>query len=87
MKVEIKRIRYAVVNDKNEIFCGLAKAYKFKSIDNIGDTAIKTYLSENKAKASFLDSWYGSKKEDFETGKYKIVKVIESLSEVSEDKV
>ena len=82
MTIDIKRERYVVVNCTGEIFCGLAQHYEFKPINNIGNTAIKTYLSENKASSSFLNAWYLSKEEDFETGKYRIVKVIESLSEV-----
>ena len=80
--VEIIRERYVVVNEKDQIFCGLARHYNFKPLDNIGDTAIKTYLSANKAKSSFLSSWEYSKPEDFKTGKYKVVKVIESIKEV-----
>lgn len=80
--MKIERIRYVVVTaDEQQIFCGLAKHYQFKPIDDIGDTAIKTYVSEKKAKSSFLSSWHGSKAEDFEeNGKYKILKVKESLS-------
>lgn len=78
----ISRERYVVVDAAEEnIFCGLARNYQFKPVNNIGDTAIKTYLSENKAKSSFLSSWMNSKAEDFETGKYKVVKVIESICE------
>lgn len=83
MEISIKRTRYVVVNDKGEIFCGLAKHYQFKPIDNIGNTAIKTYLSETKAKSSFLDSWRNSKKEDFETGKFVVVPVVESIESSS----
>ena len=79
MNISIKRTRYVVVNDKGEIFCGLAKNYQFKPIDGIGNTAIKTYLSENKAKSSFLDSWWEAKKEDFETGKFVVIPVVESI--------
>ena len=82
MAVVIKRKRYVVVNEKNEIFCGLARHYKFKPIDDIGNTAIKTYLSHNKAKASFLDSWWGSKESDFDEGKYRVVEVVEGITEV-----
>ena len=81
MALVISRKRYVVVNDNDEIFCGLARAYCFKPIDDIGDTALKTYLSENKAKSSFLSSWQYSEPEDFETGKYRVVEVVESLKE------
>lgn len=80
----IKRTRYVVINSRNEIFCGLARHYTFKPIDDLGDTAIKTYLSEKKAKSSFLSSWYGSKEEDFKDGTFRVVRVIESLTESEE---
>lgn len=82
--MNITRIRYVVVTaDEKKIFCGLARHYEFKDIDNIGNTAIKTYLSENKAKSSFLDSWWDSKESDFEpNGKYKVVKVIEQIQKI-----
>ena len=80
----IKRVRYVVVRNADEaIFCGLARHYKFKTVEQLGDTPLKTYLSENKAKAGFLSSWYGSKAEDFNNGTYSIVKVFEILE--SED--
>ncbi len=79
--IEITRKRYVIIDDNNRIFCGLARAYQFKPVDNIGDTAIKTYLSSNKAKAGFLSSWERSTPEDFETGRFKVVEVIESLRE------
>ena len=82
MAVIIKRKRYVVVNDKSEIFCGLAKHYVFKPIDNIGDTSIKTYHSANKAIASFVYSWRDAQRSDFEKGKYRVVEVIEGLTEV-----
>lgn len=56
--MEIKRKRYIITrNNHTEIFCGLARDYKFKNINDIGDTAIKTYASESKARASFKNSW------------------------------
>lgn len=79
--LEIKRKRYVIVSDDNKIFCGLARNYQLKPIDDIGDTAIKTYLSERKAKSSFLSSWWNSSEEDFETGKYKVIEVTESICE------
>ena len=51
----IKRIRYVIVRTEDEaVFCGFAKNYQFKTLDELGDTEIKTYMSEAKAKASFL---------------------------------
>ncbi len=81
MATIIKRTRYIVMRNDGAIFCGLARNYKFKSIEEIGDTAIKTYLSENKAKASFLSSWWNSKKEDFDNGTYRIIKVNEVIED------
>ncbi len=77
----IKRTRYVVVNNHNEIFCGLAQHYTFKPIDNLGNTAIKTYLSERKAQLSILSSWHGSTKEDFEDGTFRVIKVTETIAE------
>ncbi len=82
MKVKINRTRYVIVRDDGSIFCGLARNYQFKKIDEIGDTAVKTYLSEKKAKSSFLQSWSRSCEEDFVTGRYKVVEVTESITEV-----
>lgn len=77
----ISRTRYVITrNNDTEIFCGLARSFTFKSIDNIGDTAIKTYSTSNKAKSSFLSSWYSATNEDFDNGTYKVVEVIESLT-------
>ena len=79
--MNISRTRYVVVtSDEQEIFCGLARNYCFKPVNNIGDTAIKTYVSEKKAKSSFLSSWWNSKEEDFEPGgRFKVLQVIESV--------
>lgn len=80
--MKIERERWVIIKG-NEIFCGLARNYKFKPIDNIGNTAIKTYLSKNKAEYSFISSWRDSK-ELLESGEAKVVKVIESLISVEE---
>lgn len=78
--MKIERTRYVVLNkDKTEIFCGLAKHYKFKPIGDIGNAAIKSYLSENKAKSGFLSSWWNSKPEDFKNGTYHVAKITESV--------
>ena len=83
----IKRIRYVIVRTEDEaVFCGLAKKYQFKTLDKIGDTEIKTYMSETKAKASFLNSWWNSKKEDFENGTYKVVKVFQILEKAKKER-
>jgi hypothetical protein len=78
--MEIKRERWVIIKG-DEIFCGLARNYQFKPIDDIGNTAIKTYLSKNKAESSFLSSWSNSKKL-LESGEAKAVRVVESLISV-----
>ena len=77
MPLKIKRERWVIVKDE-EIFCGLARCYQFKPIDNIGNTAIKTYLSKSKAEMSFASSWRGGAKM-LETGEVKAVRVIETV--------
>lgn len=48
--INIQRTRY-VITLNNQIYCGLAGAYEFRDIDNIGNASVKTYLSEKKAEA------------------------------------
>ena len=72
--MKIQRTRYVITRNNNtEIFCGLARHYEFKKIDEIGNTAIKTYASETKAKASFESSW------SFINFEYNILKVVETI--------
>lgn len=71
----------------SEIFCGLARNYQFKPIDNVGDTAIKTYLSKEKAEASFKSSYRKFGEELLKTGRAKAIEVIESLSSLEESGV
>lgn len=80
--MKIERERWVIIKG-DEIFCGLARNYQFKPIDNIGNTAIKTYLSKNKAESSFTTSWRDGK-ELLESGEAKVVKVIESLISIEE---
>ena len=55
--MEIKRIRYVVMrNNRTEIWCGLSKNFRFEKVDNIKDTAIKTYRTENQARSG-CSSW------------------------------
>ena len=76
---KIQRERWALIKpETSEIFCGLARNYQFKKIDNLGDTAIKTYVSEKKAISSFISSW-GHAEELLESGKVTIVKVMETV--------
>lgn len=62
-------------NNRTEIFCGLARNYQFKNVNEIGDTAVKTYLSKNKALASFENSW---RKPDFEVEAVEITEIYET---------
>lgn len=43
--------------DTNEVFCGVAKHYYFKPIEDIGETCLKTYRSEKQALSAFRSSW------------------------------
>lgn len=57
LKRKIQRTRYVVMrNNRTEIWCGLAKNFYFKPIQEIGNTSIKTYASEAKAQSS-CSSW------------------------------
>lgn len=72
--MKIQRRRYVITRNNNtEIFCGLARMYHFKKINEVGDTPIKTYSSEKKAKASFESSWI---RIDF---KYNVLEVVETI--------
>ena len=76
----IARKRWVIIKD-DKIFCGLARNYKFKPIDDIGDTAIKTYTSKKKAESPFEGSWSGGE-ELLKTGQAKAIEVVESLISV-----
>lgn len=79
----IKRERWIIVKGE-EIFCGLARCYQFKPINNIGNTAIKTYLSKGKAEMSFASSWRGGL-QMLESGEVRAVKVVESIISENEN--
>lgn len=83
-KVVIERKRYIIMtSDKEQVFVGIARNMHFRKLDELGDVSVKTYLSEKKAMSSFLQSWSGSKKSDFETGgKYIVIPIMETLAEV-----
>ena len=71
----INRIRYVIMrNNRTEILCGMAEHFRFKKINELEKTPIKTYFSEYKAISSFMSipRWPGN--EDIE-----IVKVREIL--------
>jgi len=70
----IERERWIVLRDGTEVFCGLARQYHFKPIAELGNTALKTYLSKNKAIAAFEDSW-GTKFDNF---RYTVEKITET---------
>ena len=73
----IERERWVIMrNNRTEIFCGLARNYKFKPINDIGNTAIKTYRSKNTALSSFESSWH---RPDFEVEAVRIKEVYESV--------
>lgn len=79
MTLKIQRKRWVIIrqgNNEAEILCGLARQFHFKPLSEVGDTAIKTYLSEKKALASFESSWRNPKFE------YKAVPVIETIESV-----
>lgn len=80
LKLTIARKRWVIIKD-DKIFCGLARNYKFKPIDDIGDTAIKTYLSKKKAESSFESSWSDGEAL-LKTGQAKAIEVVESLISV-----
>ena len=75
--MKISRKRYVIMrNDRKEIFCGLARNYNFKPVEDIGDTPIKTYLSSKKAISSFESSWW---KPDFEVEAVEIMETVETI--------
>ena len=48
--MHIERTRYIIRRKSdNAIMCGLARCFQFKKESEIGNTAIKTYVSEKKA--------------------------------------
>ena len=75
--LRIQRERWVIVRDGTHIFCGLARNFKFKPIDDIGDTPIKTYLSRNKAISSFNSSWTQA----FNGERYECIKITVQFEE------
>lgn len=63
-------------NNRQEIFCGLARNYQFKPVDDVGNTSIKTYRSENTALSSFDSSW---RKPNFEVEAVEIIETYETV--------
>ena len=79
--LNIKRERYVIIRDDSEIFCGLARNYLFKKINDVGNTSIKTYTTREKAKQAFLSSWWNGA-ELIAQGRIKIVRVLEGIAEI-----
>lgn len=53
----IRRHRYVIMRkNRSEVWCGLSKQFHFKPIDDIGETAIKTYRTEAQAKSGYSGS-------------------------------
>lgn len=77
--MKIQRKRWVIIRNENEIFCGLARHFTFKPIDNIGETSIKTYLSKAKAEAGFRRSWLLPDREN-----WKAVEVTETIESEEE---
>lgn len=78
--MKITRKRWVIVKD-DKIFCGLARNYGFKPIDDIGNTAIKTYAGKQKAESSFEQSWSGGE-ELLKSGQAKAIEAIENIISV-----
>ena len=69
--MKIERKRYVVMRkNRTEIWGGLAQHYSFRSIDDIGDFAIKTYRTEKQAHT--CSSW----DRDFE-----VVPIVETITD------
>ena len=73
--MKIERERWVIMrNNRTEILAGLARSFYFKPVNQIGDTAIKTYMSEDKALKSFAASWHNK---DFDIEAVKVTEIIE----------
>ena len=78
MRLKIERTRWVIMRkSRTEIFCGLARNYTFKAVNNIGNTGVKTYLSKNKALSSFESSW---RNPNFEVEAVEIKEIYESVN-------
>ena len=78
--MKIERTRWVILrnnprNGRREIYCGLARNYEFKPIDNIGNTSIKTYNSKHTAVSAFQKSW------SYIDFAYDVVKVTETVTD------
>lgn len=61
--MKIQRKRFVIMrNNRTEILVGLSRNFYFKKIEEIGDAAIKTYMTESKAhsaRSSWSPAWLG----------------------------
>ena len=68
--MKIERKRYVVMRkNRTEIWCGLSKNFYFKPVNEVGETAVKTYRTENQAKSG-CSSW---------DREFEVVPVIETI--------
>lgn len=68
--MKIQRKRYVVMRkNRTQVWCGLAKNFSFRNVDEIKDVSVKTYRSEAQARAGC-----SSYDRDFE-----IVPVVETI--------
>lgn len=55
--LKIERTRYVVMRrNRTEIWCGLSREFHFAKVDELKDTAIKTYRTAKQAE-SVCSSW------------------------------
>lgn len=55
--LKIERTRYVVMRrNRAEIWCGLSREFHFVKVDELKDTAIKTYRTANQAESG-CSSW------------------------------
>lgn len=75
--MNFSRERWAVIRlSDGKVFCGKARNYYWKSLEDIGNTSICTYMSEAKALASVKAS-YG-----YPAEWVRAIKVVETLVDV-----
>ena len=75
MIIGIRRKRWAIVRDGKDIFCGTARNDQLKPISELGNAAVKTYLSKSKAISAFESSW----RDEWDDSRYQAVKIVESI--------
>ena len=72
--MKIERKRYVVMRkNRTEIWFGLSKNFYFKPVNEVGETAVKTYRTENQAKSG-CSSW---------DREFEVVPVIETIETVN----